>query len=34
MHEGVCTAELEGDEISEEIVIAYAFGETPKKELQ
>ncbi len=34
MHEGVCTAELEGDEVSEEIVIAYAFGEKPKGKMQ
>ncbi|OPY94450.1 hypothetical protein A5906_14145 [Bradyrhizobium sacchari] len=29
MHEGLCTASLEGDKINEESVIAYAFGETP-----
>ncbi len=34
MHEGLCTAELEGDEINENVVIAYAFGETPKEEIQ
>ncbi|MGY3353583.1 ABC-type sugar transport system ATPase subunit [Bradyrhizobium sp. GM0.4] len=34
MHEGSCTASLEGDGINEESVIAYAFGETPKKDLQ
>lgn len=34
MHEGVCTAELQGDDRSEEIVTAYAFGETPKRAFQ
>ncbi|MGL9623111.1 sugar ABC transporter ATP-binding protein [Bradyrhizobium sp. U531] len=34
MHEGSCTASLEGDGINEEAVIAYAFGDTPQKDLQ
>ncbi|MCB1444785.1 MAG: sugar ABC transporter ATP-binding protein [Rhizobiaceae bacterium] len=33
MHEGLCTAELEGDDIREETVIAHAFGETPKEDI-
>lgn len=34
MHEGHCTAELDADQISEERVIAYAFGEKPKEDIQ
>ena len=34
MHEGRCTAELDADQISEERVIAYAFGEKPKEDIQ
>lgn len=34
MHEGHCTAELGRDEITEERVIAYAFGEKPKEDIQ
>ncbi|MBO0661419.1 sugar ABC transporter ATP-binding protein [Jiella sp. MQZ9-1] len=34
MHEGFCTAELDQGQITEERVIAYAFGEKPKEDIQ
>lgn len=34
MHEGVCVAKLEGHDVREEVVIAYAFGEKPKVNMQ